>query len=126
MLDAGRAPGAGTVSRMLAMVDYALDHGRAPTVGYSWYVLEERDPKRVISRMARKDRKGKVLLDWSQNNGAKTTIAPYSLRARARASVATPRTWDEVEDADSLAQVHRTELPPRLDEHGDLMAALDE
>ncbi|MEA1832069.1 hypothetical protein U8607_08235 [Methylobacterium durans] len=45
MLEAGRAPGASTVSRMLAMVDYALDHGRAPTVGYSWYVLEERDPK---------------------------------------------------------------------------------
>ncbi|WP_306424506.1 hypothetical protein [Methylobacterium oxalidis] len=45
MLEAGRAPSASTVSRMLAMVDYALDHGRAPTVGYSWYVLEERDPK---------------------------------------------------------------------------------
>jgi hypothetical protein len=27
------------------MMDYALDHGRVPAVGYSWYVLEERDPK---------------------------------------------------------------------------------
>ncbi|MDR7039907.1 hypothetical protein J2X36_004685 [Methylobacterium sp. BE186] len=45
MLEEGRAPAPATVTRMLAMVDYALDHGRAPTVGYSWYVLEERDPK---------------------------------------------------------------------------------
>lgn len=45
MLEAGRAPGPARVERMLAMVDYALDHGRAPTIGYSWYELEARDPK---------------------------------------------------------------------------------
>ncbi|MBX9930344.1 MAG: hypothetical protein K2Y56_02210 [Methylobacterium sp.] len=42
---AGRGPGRAEVARMLAMVDYALDHARAPTIGYSWYELQERDPK---------------------------------------------------------------------------------
>lgn len=45
MLEEGQPPSAKDVNRMLSMVDYALDHGRAPTIGYSWYVLEERDPK---------------------------------------------------------------------------------
>ena len=42
-------------------------------------------------------RPGKVLIDWSQNNPAKTTVAPYSLRARAGATVSTPIGWDEVD-----------------------------
>ena len=42
-------------------------------------------------------RPGKVLVDWSQNNPAKTTVAPYSLRARAGATVSTPIGWDEVD-----------------------------
>ncbi|WP_336491259.1 hypothetical protein [Methylobacterium nigriterrae] len=45
MLEEGQPPSAKDINRMLAMVDYALDHGRAPAIGYSWYVLEERDPK---------------------------------------------------------------------------------
>lgn len=45
LLEAGTPPARAQLDRMLAMVDYALDHGRAPTIGYSWYILEERDPK---------------------------------------------------------------------------------
>lgn len=45
MVEAGRRPRPPQIDRMLAMVDYALDHGRAPTIGYSWYELQERDPK---------------------------------------------------------------------------------
>ena len=41
-------------------------------------------------------RPGKVFIDWSQNNPAKTTISVYSLRARPRPTVSTPITWDEV------------------------------
>ena len=41
-------------------------------------------------------RTGKVLIDWSQNNGSKTTVAPYSLRARQFPTVSTPVSWDEV------------------------------
>lgn len=45
MVEAGRPPRRPQIERMLAMVDYALDNGRAPTIGYSWYELQERDPK---------------------------------------------------------------------------------
>ena len=41
----GRPPTRRETDRLLAMVDYALDHARTPTVGYSWYLLEDRDPK---------------------------------------------------------------------------------
>lgn len=44
MLEAGRPPSGRDVTRMLAIVDYALAHRRAPTIGYSWYILQDRDP----------------------------------------------------------------------------------
>ena len=59
--------------------------------------LEAAHPKLVVSRMTKSLRGGKVLVDWSQNNPAKTTVAPYSLRARDEPTVSTPLTWDEVE-----------------------------
>jgi bifunctional non-homologous end joining protein LigD len=54
------------------------------------------DSDLVVWQMKKDLRGGKVLIDWSQNNAAKTTIAPYSLRARPRPTVSTPITWDEV------------------------------
>jgi bifunctional non-homologous end joining protein LigD len=59
--------------------------------------LEAEHPKLVVSQMAKARRSGKVFFDWSQNVGAKTTIAPYSLRGREFPTVAAPRTWDEIE-----------------------------
>jgi bifunctional non-homologous end joining protein LigD len=61
--------------------------------------LESEHPDLVTSRMTKALRPGKVFLDWSQNNGAKTTICPWSLRGRTRPQVALPRTWAEVEAA---------------------------
>lgn len=58
--------------------------------------LEEEHPELVVSRMTKSLREGRVLVDWSQNNPAKTTVAPYSLRARPYPTVSTPVTWDEV------------------------------
>jgi bifunctional non-homologous end joining protein LigD len=58
--------------------------------------LEEEHPALVVSRMTKSLRPGKVLVDWSQNNAAKTTVSVYSLRARPSATVSTPVTWDEV------------------------------
>jgi bifunctional non-homologous end joining protein LigD len=76
----------------------------------------------VVSDMARKLRAGKVLIDWSQNNGAKTTVTPYSLRGRARPTVATPRTWDEIASTD-LAHLEYTEVLTRMVEgHSDVGA----
>jgi bifunctional non-homologous end joining protein LigD len=58
--------------------------------------VESEHPELVVSRMTKSLRPGKVLVDWSQNNGAKTTVSVYSLRARPTATVSTPVTWDEV------------------------------
>jgi len=58
--------------------------------------MEREHPAQVLSNMRRDLREGKVLIDWSQNHAAKTTIAPYSLRAQALPSVSTPLSWDEV------------------------------
>jgi len=58
--------------------------------------LEKTDGEHVVSRMAKDLRPGKVLIDWSQNNTAKTTVSPYSLRALDGPTVSTPLTWDEV------------------------------
>lgn len=88
--------------------------------------LASDDPKRVTAVMAKARRRGRIFVDWSQNNPHKTTIGSYSLRGRARPTVATPVTWDEV------AACRRTEdltftladLPGRIAEHGDLMAPL--
>jgi bifunctional non-homologous end joining protein LigD len=62
-------------------------------------LLAERDAKRVTIVMAREQRRGRVFVDWSQNDRHKTTIAAYSLRARVRPFVSTPISWDEVSDA---------------------------
>jgi bifunctional non-homologous end joining protein LigD len=80
-------------------------------------------PKLVVSRMTKTLRPGKVLLDWSQNNPAKTTIAPYSLRGRELPTVAAPRTWDELE-AGGLTQLDHTEVVARVQSDGDLLAEL--
>lgn len=66
--------------------------------------LEVDHPDLVVSTMKRARRAGKVFLDWSQNNASKTTVAPYSLRGRARPTVAAPRTWEELDDP-GLAQL---------------------
>jgi bifunctional non-homologous end joining protein LigD len=58
--------------------------------------LEDELPELVVSRQARDLRPGRVLVDWSQNNPAKTTIVPWSLRGRERPTAATPVTWDEI------------------------------
>ena len=68
--------------------------------------LEKALPNLAISRMSKSLRTGKVFVDWSQNNPAKTTVAPYSLRARPQPTASTPLTWDEVE-AGGVAGVHR-------------------
>jgi bifunctional non-homologous end joining protein LigD len=59
--------------------------------------LEREHPRLVVSNMRKALRGGKVLVDWSQNNAAKTTVVVYSLRARERPTVSTPVSWREVE-----------------------------
>jgi bifunctional non-homologous end joining protein LigD len=75
-------------------------------------------PDLVVSVMRKDLRGGKVLLDWSQNHPAKTTITPYSLRGRERPWVAAPRTWPELEDPD-LRHLTADEVVDRLATIGD-------
>lgn len=86
--------------------------------------LEQSMPKLVTSTMTKSLRAGKVFLDWSQNNGSKTTIAPYSLRGREQPTVAAPRTWEELEDPD-LRHLRYDEVLDRVARDGDLLAPLD-
>lgn len=80
----------------------------------------------VTATMTKARRRGKVFLDWSQNAGSKTTVAPYSLRGTPRPQVATPVTWDEVaEGADDplgLDQFSMAQVLERVEEYGDLFA----
>ena len=77
--------------------------------------------------MKKELRKDKVLVDWSQNNQYKTTVCVYSLRAKARPTVSTPVTWDEVDKClnkgdEDLLSFEADEVLRRVDEHGDLFA----
>ncbi len=83
-------------------------------------------PAQVIAVMTKARRRGRVFVDWSQNNPHKTTIASYSLRGRARPTVATPVTWDEVRACRRPDDLTFTldDLPARIAEHGDLLAPL--
>jgi bifunctional non-homologous end joining protein LigD len=88
--------------------------------------LEAELPRLVVSRMTKSLRRGKVLIDWSQNNGAKTTVAPYSLRAREHPTVSTPVTWDEVADCRVPEDMFFTapDVLNRVEACGDLFAPL--
>src|SRR6478736_4526331 len=73
-------------------------------------ILAEAAPDRVTTVMAKERRPGKVFVDWSQNDRHKTTVAPYSLRARPRPTVSTPLQWSEVEAALDAADASRLEF----------------
>ncbi|MFC4138829.1 MULTISPECIES: ATP-dependent DNA ligase [unclassified Microbacterium] len=85
--------------------------------------IEADHPDLATSVMSKALRPGKVFIDWSQNNASKTTIAPYSLRGRARPWVAAPRTWEELDDPD-LAQLEFDEVIARVEAGIDPFAAL--
>jgi bifunctional non-homologous end joining protein LigD len=88
-------------------------------------VLAGAEPGLVVARQAKDLRAGKVLVDWYQNDRAKTTVSVYSLRARERPTASTPVTWEEVEacagqdDPATLAFTGR-EVLGRVARHGDL------
>lgn len=85
--------------------------------------LEADHPELAVSDMKKALRAGKVLVDWSQNNAAKTTIVPYSLRGRLHPTVAAPRTWREL-GAASLHQLDYQEVLKRVKAGKDPFAAI--
>ncbi|UVI35297.1 ATP-dependent DNA ligase [Brevibacterium spongiae] len=80
----------------------------------------------IVSAMKKTLRENKVLIDWSQNSAAKTTVAPYSLRGRFTPMVAAPRSWDEFDDPAAVEQVRFEEVLDRVDDFGDLLEPLAE
>jgi bifunctional non-homologous end joining protein LigD len=88
-------------------------------------VLEKEDPSRITTNMRKELRKGKVFVDWSQNDRHKTTVCAYSLRARSRPTVSTPVEWAELERAlkkkDTSSLVFETaDVLKRVKKKGDL------
>ncbi|QZY51776.1 ATP-dependent DNA ligase [Leucobacter tenebrionis] len=87
--------------------------------------LEADHPDDITSSMKRALRPGRVFIDWSQNNAAKTTVTPYSLRGRIAPTVAAPRTWRELASP-HLRQLEFHEVLERVARRGDPLAELAE
>lgn len=92
--------------------------------------LEQAYPDRFVSNMRKELRKGKIFVDWSQNDAHKTTVAPYSLRATERPCVSTPVTWEELDEAVRTGRAESLFFSPddalrRVSERGDLFAPVE-
>jgi bifunctional non-homologous end joining protein LigD len=87
-------------------------------------LLAREEPGLVVARQTKSARKGKVLVDWSQNDRIKTTVNAYSLRAMERPTVSTPLSWDEVRAARTVEDLtfDAADVLRRVDEQGDLFA----
>jgi bifunctional non-homologous end joining protein LigD len=83
--------------------------------------LEAEHPKLIVSSQKKELRRGKVLIDWSQNDEHKTTVSVYSLRARPRPTVSTPLEWHELDDPAGLV-FEAGDVLDRVSDHGDLFA----
>jgi bifunctional non-homologous end joining protein LigD len=104
-------------------VDY--DHGTKPLSKALARHLEGQHPHLIVSQQKKELRKGKVLIDWSQNDEHKTTVGVYSLRARERPTVSTPLAWAELDDPDSLV-FEAADVLERVERAGDLFAPVVE
>jgi bifunctional non-homologous end joining protein LigD len=90
-------------------------------------LIESEHPDLVVSKMSKNRRKGKIFIDWSQNDDHKTTVCVYSLRAKERPLVSTPITWKEAETAlkkkdPKLVTFDSEMVLERVRKHGDLFA----
>jgi bifunctional non-homologous end joining protein LigD len=105
-------------------VSYAATSAFAKTVAELW---EREAPDLVVSRMTKAIRRGKVLIDWSQNNRVKTTVCAYSIRARDQPTVSTPVSWREVTSCARAGDPDRlrfttAQVLSRIRRRGDLFA----
>jgi bifunctional non-homologous end joining protein LigD len=104
-------------------VDY--DHGSKALSHALARHLEAEHPKLIVSQQKKELRKGKVLIDWSQNDENKTTVGVYSLRARERPTVSTPLAWEELEHPEALV-FEAADVLERFEQQGDLFAPVVE
>jgi bifunctional non-homologous end joining protein LigD len=132
--DTGRRPLAKTSGskgmqlyvRLPARTEWDTARQRALDLAHS---VERDHPELVVTNMKKELRRGRVLIDWSQNHQAKTTVAVYSLRGGAEPYVSAPVTWDEVRDCEAGGDPARLRFSPgevldRVGRDGDLFASL--
>jgi bifunctional non-homologous end joining protein LigD len=109
---------------LYAPLDGRMTSQQASSVAHELAKALEADHKNlIISDMKKSKRAGKVFVDWSQNNSAKTTIAPYSLQGKLHPLVAVPRTWQEIASP-SLSQLNCDEVLEHVQKYGDLLKPL--
>jgi len=92
-------------------------------------IMQKHYPDLVTARMAKKERNGKVFINWSQNDASKTMICIYSLRAREKPIVSFPLEWSELENPAGFGdperlQVTHSEALSRVESKGDLFRAV--
>src|SRR5262249_40497089 len=92
--------------------------------------LERDHPDLVTSSMSKAVRKGKVFVDWSQNDEHKTTICVYSLREKEEPTVSAPVTWSEVENClkkkrAELLRFRSDQALERVENQGDLFEPVE-
>ena len=87
--------------------------------------LAARHPDRLTTAWRKNKREGRILIDTARNTYAQTTVAPYSVRAKPGAPVATPLRWEELEDPRLRADAFTlATIPDRLGRDGDPWAAI--
>jgi bifunctional non-homologous end joining protein LigD len=113
-------------ARLKSPVDWTEARDRAHEIAKA---VAADHPEVVVTNMRKDLRVGHVLIDWSQNHAAKTTVAVYSLRARPEPTVSTPITWDEVRSCqrradERLLRFVATDVLDRVERDGDLFGPL--
>jgi len=91
--------------------------------------LESEHRDLIVSNMRRSLRRGRVLIDWSQNHPAKTTVGVYSVRAMPAPTVSSPVTRSEVHRCATkkdpgLLRFETEDVLRRVEKDGDLFAPL--
>ena len=120
------------IKGMHVYVPVGPDHGYERTKSFARAIarlLATRQPDRVVDKMTRSLRNGKVFVDWSQNDAGKSTVAPYSMRGTPVPLVSAPVTWQEVEavaagDDESLLRFGPLGVLERIERHGDLFGGV--
>jgi bifunctional non-homologous end joining protein LigD len=83
-------------------------------------VLVGRDPEHLTQEFSKADRGGRILVDTGRNGHGATFAAAYAVRARPRAPVSAPCTWDEIERAEVLpGTFHLRTMAARVARVGD-------
>src|SRR5690606_17163557 len=88
-------------------------------------LLAHSEPERFTANMSKARRKGRIFIDWLRNERGATAIAPYSVRARPGAGVATPLTWQELAAVKSADAFHIAEVLSRLQQPCPYLQALE-